>query len=123
MDLPTRLTAGLALAIVASLAAAPAQAGAEAPAAGDEYVLELPGVRQSEGSAAGGGGEGIGPVSRTDSRQLGVVGETDAPASPLAASAEAAGAIPTSLLAGLAALVALALATVTLRLTDARRRP
>ncbi len=123
MDLPARRTTGLALAIVASLAAAPAAATADAPAAGDEYVLELPGVRQSEGSAVGGGGEGIGPVARTDSRQLGTVGETDAPASPLAASAEAASTIPAPLLAGLAALLALALAAATLRHPGARRRP
>lgn len=120
MELPSRRTAGLVLAIVASLAAAPAEVNADAPAAGDEYVLELPGVRQTEGSAVGGGGEGIGPVSRTDSRQLGVVGEVDPPASPLAASAEAASAIPTSLLTGFAALLVVALAA-TLRRPDARR--
>lgn len=109
------------LAIVASLAAAPATANADAPAAGDEYVLELPGVRQTEGSAVGGGGEGIGPVPRTDSRQLGVVGETDPPASPLAASVEAASAIPASLLTGFAALLAVAIAAAALRRPVARR--
>jgi len=123
MELPTRRTAGLALAIVASLAAAPGPATADTPAAGDEYVLELPGVRESQGSAVGGGGEEIGPVARTDSRQLGVVGETDAPVSPLAESAEAASAIPMSLLAGLAALLAVALATALLRRREAKRRP
>jgi hypothetical protein len=122
MDHPTRRTAGLALAIVAALASAPAQAAAAGPAAGDEYVLEIPGVRQSESSAIGGGGERIGRVSVAGSEQLGVVGEADSPASPLAASADAASAVPVPLVLGLATLIGLALATFALRGREATRR-
>jgi len=117
MDHPTRRKAGLALAIVATLTAAPAHAIADAPAAGDEYVLEIPGVRQSENAGIGTGGAANG--DRAAPEQLGVVGETDPPPRPLGALADAAGAIPGALLAGFAALIALAVAASVLH----RRKP
>jgi hypothetical protein len=110
--------AGLALAIVATLAAVPAQASAAA-SAGEEYVLELPGVRQAHSLGVNSAGE---PPDRAPriSEQLGVVGETDTPGSPLASLGDAAGAIPASLLAGLAAAVGLTLLALPLRRHRAR---
>jgi hypothetical protein len=113
MNRPTRWKARLALAIVAALVIVPAAVAEASAPAGDEYVLELPGVRQSDsavnaGPAGGrsGGGSGI---------QRGVVGETDEPADPLAALGDALGAIPTAIVAGLAILLALALLAVPAR--------
>ena len=92
MDRPTRRKARLALAIVAALVAAAGRRPARAAApADDEYVLEIPGVSQTEsnvnedsgtigtsarhdhGGGRGGAGSGV---------QRGVVGEADAPADP-----------------------------------------
>jgi hypothetical protein len=84
------------------LAAVPAQATA-ALSAGDEYVLEIPGVRQAHSS-------GVDSVAAQSDRapatteQLGVVGENEPPGSPLTSLGDAAAAIPASLAAGLAAL-------------------
>jgi hypothetical protein len=105
MEHPTRRKAGLALAIVATLAATPTAATAAAPSAGDEYVLEIPGVRQAESL----GVASTGAPDREPREQLGVVGETEPPESPLASLGDAVAAIPASLLAGLAALLALTL--------------
>ncbi len=50
---PTLREAWLAIAIVAALAAAPAAATAAVPAS-DEYVLEIPGVRQTDSGPVAG---------------------------------------------------------------------
>jgi len=103
MNHPTGWNGRLALAIVAALVAAPAPPALAAAPAGDEYVLDLPGSGQAESNgvnaAAGAGGR----------EQRGVVGETDPPATPLAALGATAGSLPGSLLAGLGALLALAI--------------
>lgn len=108
MNRPTRFKARLALAIVAALAAVPTPAIAAVPA-GDEYVLEIPGVRPT-------GGGSVAVPRATDFRasgrgdaQRGVVGETDEPSSPLAALGETIGSVPRSLALGVAAFAALAL--------------
>lgn len=103
---PTRWKAGLALAIVAALAAVPAAPALAAPPAGDEYVLEIPGVRDNAS----------GPVAAApaasptagENVQRGVVGESDSPSSPLAALGDALGSIPASVLTGLIVLLGLA---------------
>ena len=110
MDRPTRRKAGLALAIVATLAAVPAPASA-APSAGDEYVLEIPGVRQAENLGTESAGERSERTPTVARVQRGAVGETDPAGSSLAALGSTAAATPTSLLVGIVALVALALAT------------
>jgi len=126
MNRPTRWKARLAPAIVAALLLVPAQAAEAGPGAGpapagDEYVLQLPGVRQSASDVAqpGRAADAGGGVQR------GVVGETDEPAGPLAALGDALGALPASILAGLAALGALALlgALLRRRLTPLGARP
>lgn len=113
MDRPTRPKARLTLAIVAALILAPAPAASAAPAS-DEYVFQLPGVHQADDTVAP---SGRGGTMSGHSVQRGVVGETDLPAGPLAALGDALGAIPASIAVGLAALLALALATMF------RRRP
>jgi hypothetical protein len=112
MSNPTR-KARLALAIVAALLALPTASASAAAPAGDEYVLEIPGVRQTDAgpvAAAEESGGGAGGVQR------GVVGENDPPASPLSALGDAIAAVPASLSVAVAALLALAL-------TAGRRRP
>ena len=122
MDRPTRRKARLALAIVATLVVLPVPSATAAAPADDEYVLQFPGVSQTdnnvnqaptragEGKGATGGGSGI---------QRGVVGETDAPPTPLAAAGDALTGFPASLLIGVALLLATALAAAGAR----RRRP
>ncbi|HET6831577.1 MAG TPA: hypothetical protein VFH44_09545 [Solirubrobacterales bacterium] len=120
MDHPTRRTAGLALAIVAALAATPAQAtAAGAPSAGEEYGLEIPGVRQSESPSLADRKQPE-PDHEAELAQLGVVGEGDDAAAPLGVLGNAVSAVPPSLAAGLAALIALALAVAALRRPDHR---
>jgi hypothetical protein len=120
MDRPTRRKARLALAIVAALVVLPVPAATAAAPADDEYVLELPGVSPTDnnlsqtaahdGNGVAGGGSGT---------QRGVVGETDAPPTPLAAAGDALAALPASLLVG----AALLLATAILAAAARRRRP
>lgn len=124
MDRPTHSKARLALAIVAALAALTAisvPSAVAAPPAGEEYVLELPGVRQTNNPAVAPEPTAIPGESRA---QQGVVGESSPPQSPLAATASTLGSIPASLVAGLAALLALALLStltaVRLRTREAR---
>jgi hypothetical protein len=92
----------------------PVQAAQATDPAADEYVLKLPGVTQSESSVsetpshptdrgnAAAGSSGI---------QRGVVGETEAPSTPLAAAGETLPATPASLLIGGALLLAASLVT------------
>ena len=108
MDRPTRPKARLTLAIVAALILVPAPAASAAPAS-DEYVFQLPGVHQTDNTAAPDARAGAAPGHGV---QRGVVGETDPPAGPLAALGDALDATPTSIAVGLAALLALALATM-----------
>lgn len=109
MDRPTRRKARLALAIVAALVALPVTtAGAAAPA-DDEYVLEIPGVSQSDsgaGETPARHGDGSGTTAGGSRIQRGVVGEAEAQPTPLAAAADALAAIPASLLIGVALLLA-----------------
>ena len=122
MDRPTRRKARLALAIVATLVVLPAPAATAAAPADDEYVLQYPGVSQTDsnvnqapapahtGKSATAGGSGI---------QRGVVGETDDPPTPLAAAGDALTGFPASLLIGAALLLLTALFAVAVR----RRQP
>lgn len=109
MDRPTRRKARLALAIVAALVALPVPvAGAAAPA-DDEYVLEVPGATQADTGARQiptRPGDATGPTAAGSGIQRGVVGETDAQPTPLAAAADALAAIPASLLIGAVLLLA-----------------
>ena len=114
MSRPTGRNARLALAIVAALITLQAQAAQAADPADDEYVLKLPGVTQSESSVSeppahhGDRGNATGGGS---SIQRGVVGETEAPPTPLAAAGDTLSAIPASLLIGGALLLAVGLVT------------
>lgn len=101
---PTQGKAWLAIAIVAALAAAPAAASAAAPAS-DEYVLEFPGVRQTDGGSVA--GSTATPTDAGDGVQRGVVGEQNAPSTPLAAVGDALSAFPAAFAAGLLALAAI----------------
>ena len=91
-------------ALIAALALAPASFAAEA--ATDEYVLEIPGARQSQSSStidtATGGGYG--------GEQLGVAGEANPPQSGLDSLISALAALPTALLVAIAILIGLVLA-------------
>lgn len=113
MDRPTRWKARLASAIVAALVMVPAPAAqASAVPAGEEYVLQLPGVPQSNStvnSQPTGGSVASGGIQR------GVVGESAEPAGPLAALGDALAAIPAAIVAGIAALLVLALLAIPLR--------
>ena len=104
MNLPTRRKTRLAVAIVAALVAAPAPAALAAAPAGDEYVLEIPGVRQTDAAVTQTAGSGAGG----DGIQRGVVGEIDTPATPLGALADTLTATPASIVAWLLALLAAA---------------
>ncbi|MFN8114143.1 MAG: hypothetical protein U0R51_13215 [Solirubrobacterales bacterium] len=101
---PTRRQASLALAIVAALCAAPAAALAAAPAS-DEYVLEIPGVRQTESGPVAGAATGDGDAG--DGVQRGVVAEQDTPSTPLAALGDALAGFPAAFAVGLLALAAI----------------
>lgn len=103
---PTRTTARLALAIVAALAALPAGAAA-APPAGDEYVLEIPGVKPTGGSVVSENEESAGSVG--GGIQYGVAGESTTPAGPLAALGDSLRAVPASMAVGLGAVLTLLL--------------
>ena len=110
---PTGTKAWLAIAIVAALSAVPAVASAAAPAS-DEYVLEIPGVRQTD----------TGPVANAtpatdagDGVQRGVVGEQETSSAPLAVLGDALSGFPVAYTVGLAALAAIA------ALGLSRRRP
>ena len=112
MICPTRRKAWLAIAIVAALTAAPTAASAAATAS-DEYVLEIPGVRQTDnGSVAG---TTAPPNDAGDGVQRGVVGEQDAPSTPLAALGDALSAFPAAFAAGLLALAAIVALSVSSR--------
>jgi hypothetical protein len=119
MDRPTHSQARLKKAIVAALAAllsvltaaaalAPA-AFANAPA-DDEYVLQLHGTSSSSNDSPTVSATQGGTGSSGDPR-LGVVGENGSPGSQLESLVSALGAVPGPLVAGLAALLALALLT------------
>jgi hypothetical protein len=107
MNRRTHARAGLTLAIVAIASLIPMAvmtAVASAEAAGDEYVLEVPGI--SNDSAAGGSGAAA-PMIGANSDQVGVVGENAPPSSPLDALGSALSETP--LVAGLLiALIAVA---------------
>ena len=117
MNLPTRPKTRLTVAIVAALVVAPAPAALAATPAGDEYVLENPGVHQIETgpvtttAGSGSGGDGI---------QRGVVGETDTPATPLGALGDTLTATPASIVAWLLALLAAAALVAIVRRPVAR---
>lgn len=113
MESPIRRKAWLALAIVAALTAVPAGATA-APPASDEYVLEIPGVRQAESGPVGGEAA---PSPAGDGVQRGVVGEGNGTGSPLAALGDSLTAMPASIFAGIVALLAILLLGI------ARRHP
>ena len=101
------------LPIPAAMAAAPAD---------DEYVLEIPGVSQTDSNvnqAPAHGGDGNGATTGGSGIQRGVVGETDATPTPLAAAGDALAALPASLLVGAALLLVAALLAAGTR----RRRP
>jgi hypothetical protein len=113
MDRPTHSKARLTLAIVATLAALSALSTLIAPAAlagppaGEEYQLEIPGVRQNPSNT---------PVeaaatseSSGDGIQRGVVGEAAPPDTGLESVVAVLGSTPAALLFGLAALLAIAL--------------
>ncbi len=113
MDRPTHSKARLTLAIVATLTGLSALSTVVAPAAlaeppaGEEYQLEIPGVRQNPSNtpveaAATSGSSG-------DGTQRGVVGEAAPPDTGLESVVAALGSTPAALLFGLAALVAVAL--------------
>lgn len=106
MNRPTRRKAWLALAIVAALTAVPAAAAA-APAAIDEYVLDLHGVRQVDSGPVAAAAAGA--VDRGDDVQRGVVGEREAPPSPLASLGDTLGGLPPAIVVGLLALLGLLL--------------
>jgi hypothetical protein len=115
MDRPTRRKARLALAIVATLIVLPVPAATAAAPADDEYVLQFPGVSQTDSNvnqapAHAGGGSGI---------QRGVVGEADVPPTPLAAAGDALAGFPVSLLIGAALLLVTAIGAAGVR----RHRP
>jgi len=119
MDRPTHPVARLTPAIVASLAALVSAVSLAAPAtfatsaladapANDEYVLQLPGVRQSPSDSPGESATSS-RTPRTNGPRQGVVGETEPPSSGLDSLGSALGSVPGALLAGLAVLVAIAL--------------
>lgn len=118
MDRPTHSVARLTPAIVAALAALAStlaaaavlvpEALADAPA-NDEYVLEIPGVRQSPTDSAGQSATSSRATDASAGPRQGVVGETDPPSSQLDSLLSALGSAPGALLAGFAALVAIAL--------------
>lgn len=113
---PTQKKAWLALAIVATLTSATIPAAASAAAtASDEYVLEIPGFREtSNGLTAG----STSPRDRSgDGIQRGVVGEQDPPATPLATLGDALSTFPSVYATGLLTLAAFAVISVF------RRRP
>ena len=122
MNRPTHSQARLRIAIVAALVAASAVAAPPALAAAtatDEYVLEAPGV---------GGTDNV-SVSTVDGRdrgqtegQQGIVGEADAPASPLASAVAMIGSASAPLLIGMAALLAIAAAVIIRHRTAIGRR-
>lgn len=106
MDHPIGWKIRLTLAMVAALAATPVPTALAAAPAGDEYVLEIPGVRQADsgaGSEAAAGGGSVGGRAE----QRGVVGEADAPQAPLGALGDTLTAAPTPIVVGLAALLAI----------------
>ena len=114
MNRPTGRNARLALAIVAALIFLPVQAAQAADPAVDEYVLEPPGVSQSESSvneAPADHGDRGNATGGGSSIQRGVVGETEAPPTPLAAAGDTLSATPSSLLIVGALLLAVALVT------------
>ena len=115
MDRPTHPVARLMSAIVASLAALASLFGAVlAPAAlagapaNDEYVLEIPGIRQSPTDSVAQSATGAKSQVTGGPRQ-GVVGENDPPSSPLDSLLSTLGSVPAPLIVGLAALIAIAL--------------
>jgi len=112
MDHPIGWKTRLTLAMVATLAATPVPAALAAAPAGDEYVLEIPGVRQAD-SGAGSGAAADGGSVGSGAEQRGVVGEADAPQTPLAALGDTLTAVPAPLVVGLAALLAVVLLAAT----------
>ena len=119
MDRPTRTKARLALAIVATLIVLPVPAATAAAPADDEYVLQFPGVSQTDSNvnqapAHAGGGNGGG-----SGIQRGVVGEADVPPTPLAAAGDALAGFSVSLLIGAALLLVTAIGAAGVR----RHRP
>ncbi len=116
MDRPTHSVARLTPAIVAALTAlvhlsivaavSPPAALAETPAT-DEYVFQIPGVRQNPTDSAV--QSATGADARPSGPRQGVVGELDPPSSQLDSAVSALGSIPGALLAGFCALIALAL--------------
>jgi len=122
MDRPTRRKARLALAIVATLVVLPVPAATAASPADDEYVLQFPGVSQTDSNvnqAPARAGDGNGATTGGSGIQRGVVGETDGTPTPLAAAGDVLAALPASLLVGAALLLATALLAAGTR----RRRP
>ena len=122
MDRPTRTKARLALAIVATLIVLPVPAATAAAPADDEYVLQFPGVSQTDSNvnqAPAHGGDGNGATTGGSGIQRGVVGEADVPPTPLAAAGDALAGFPVSLLIGAALLLVAALLAAGTR----RRRP
>jgi hypothetical protein len=108
------MKAWLAVAIVAALCAVPATASADAPAS-DEYVLQVPGVRQTDSGPVA----DATPVVKNagDDVQRGVVGEQEDPSTPLAALGDAFTGFPAAFTVGLAVLAAIAAFSLS------RRRP
>ena len=122
MDRPTRRNARLALAIVATLVMLPIPAAMAAAPADDEYVLEIPGVSQTDSNvnqAPAHGGDGNGATTGGSGIQRGVVGEADVPPTPLAAAGDALAGFPVSLLIGAALLLVTAIGAAGVR----RHRP
>ena len=112
MICPTRRKAWLAIAIVAALTAVPATASAAATAS-DEYVLEIPGFRQANNGLAAGSAATANDAG--DDIQRGVVGEQDPPPTPLATLGDAVSSFPGAFAAGLLALAAIALLSISSR--------
>jgi hypothetical protein len=114
---PTRRKAWLAIAIVAALSAVPAAASAAAPAS-DEYVLQFPGVRQTDSGPVADANPAPATKDAGDGVQRGVVGEQETPSTPLGALGDAMTGLPVAFTVGLAALAAIVAA-----LALSRRRP
>lgn len=118
MDCPThgeaRLTAAIvatAVALIATFATlTPPAARAEAPA-DDEYVLQLPGARQSVNGSPASAAEDV----ASGGLQRGVAGETDPPERGFALLGSTIDDAPGSAAAGLAVLIGLGLLTVAAR--------
>lgn len=107
MNRRTHARAGLTLAIVAVASVAPMAvmtAVASAEAAIEEYVLQVPGVSSD---SASGGTVVTKPVNNGEQAQIGVVGESSPPDSPLGALRSAVSETPPAV-ALLVALFALA---------------